>query len=463
MDPEKQPLLTQDKEAGLPPSYNRDSGWIDPAEALEAGKPEWACTPPFPQDMPAGRKTTVSRSAFVDNAVRDWEGKRTVLDAMTYTIQDLITWKALTIVKNTQWAKSSTWIMSAKLFVLSVLVALSVVAVAKEPAELKTSKFNEVGSYLNVFVGLLLGFFMSSSMNRWYASANGFMELFDSIRNLQMQLFALGVPSHMNAHCVRYGLVSAKLLAKGLNVEALPPEERARVGAQMWADLDTGYENDTDVDIDGTPRRQSRRTMAILKPHESAILQTKSDPAEMMWIWVASYIGRMAQDGVIPNMSSPTYGRIMSLAQDAHSGIVKVRANIQVQAPFIYIHMLSTLVHINNIINALTFGITAGAMVGTWLNRHYSQQLHYQHTPHKDELVHDAENMVVCFFFSVVGPFLYQALLEVSVCIAQPFANQDGQIPTDRLLKMLEHDLADGFDMASALPGWEPPCYQAKS
>merc|ERR1740117_2665868 len=84
-------------------------------------------------------------------------------------------------------------------------------------------------------------------------------------------------------------------------------------------------------------------------------------------MWVTSLVGRMAQDGSIPPMPSPTYGRIMGLAQSAHGGIRQVRSCTNVQAPYIYVHMLAVVVHINNLLNAISFGLILGTSWGTSL------------------------------------------------------------------------------------------------
>merc|ERR1719379_321617 len=111
-----------------------------------------------------------------------------------------------------------------------------------------------------------------------------------------------------------------------------------------------------------------------MEEHEEKVLRMTRDPPGMMWMWIAALIGRLAQDGWIPPMASPTYGRIMNLCQAAHGGIRQVRAAISIQAPLTYTHMLATLVHINNILCSLTFGIVSGVALGTWLSMHYEKQ-----------------------------------------------------------------------------------------
>merc|ERR1719247_2320372 len=109
----------------------------------------------------------------------------------------------------------------------------------------------------------------------------------------------------------------------------------------------------------------STESTMLLTSGEADDLKSTRDPPGMMWIWVAALMGRLAQDGFIPPMASPTYGRIMNLAQNAHGGIRSVRASISVQAPLTYTHMLATLVHTNNLLNAVTFGIVSGLAMGT--------------------------------------------------------------------------------------------------
>ena len=70
-----------------------------------------------------------------------------------------------------------------------------------------------------VFVSLLLGFFITNSVARWTSCVESFMGLFEAIRALQMQLHALGVAIEKIDRPVRYGLLSAWLLDKTLREE----------------------------------------------------------------------------------------------------------------------------------------------------------------------------------------------------------------------------------------------------
>jgi len=102
-----------------------------------------------------------------------------------------------------------------------------------------------------------------------------------------------------------------------------------------------------------------------------------------MWVWVGSLIGRMALDGDVPPMPSPTYGRIMNLAQAAQGGLRQVRTSIVVQMPFVYVHTLACLVHLNCILLAMTMGLALGT------TSHGIRQYvhHYYYEEHPDPTI----------------------------------------------------------------------------
>ena len=51
---------------------------------------------------------------------------------------------------------------------------------------IKMEMVHALGTFLNAFVGMLLGFFVSSSMNRWHGCDQGFMELLEAVRCMHM-------------------------------------------------------------------------------------------------------------------------------------------------------------------------------------------------------------------------------------------------------------------------------------
>jgi len=375
-------------------------------------------------------------------------------DSVSYNTATLGSLRILLKTGFTVWRRPGLWHMAGTLFLLSFLIAIVVVYVVSDPAALEVSKFAKIGTFLNVFVGLLLGFFMSASMGRWYDCANGFMDLFDAVRTLQMQFYSLGVDEKKMDQILRYGVLSARMLAEELHTKASPTYGPAEV-EEMWQRIGRNL-----VPDDGH--------FSHVLEEEISVLRSVADPPGTVWTWVCIMLGRMSQDGEIPPMPSPTYGRMMGLAQAGHSGVRLVRSSVNVQPPFIYVQMLAALVHINNLINAISFGLTWGSSIGTTLAMlHVSPpgEHPYDHGAKTGEVARDTQNVIVSFFFSCFGPFIYQALLEVSIAIAQPFSSNDGEIPTHRLLRNLERDLQDGKMISrqrNMPPNWEKPHFKPR-
>lgn len=386
-------------------------------------------------------------------------GSSVIVDSMTYESKSLLGWSVFTIWGNhSAFANPRIYSVAIYLLGISALTALPVVFLIPDAAEVKASKLKDIITFLRYFVGLLLGFFLSSSVNRWYECVGGFLELFDAIRNLQMQFYALGVSKEKTYTCIRYGVLSGWFLSMELRLEKLPTEKKLEGMTKMWNDvLDQGKIN------------SERGQYLLLSPDECAVLRSVENPecelsvSTSLWMWVGSLVGRMAQDGEIPPMQSPTYGRIMNIAQDAHSGIRKVRAAVSVQVPFVYAHTLAILVHINNFFSAVSFGITLGLTVGSWwmLTRgHHPNPKGKDFKVNMGDVYRDVETLFVNFITGMLGPFIYQMLLDVSMCIAQPFHNEEANIPTEKLLACLEKDLQDAKLMAERPALWESPFFQ---
>ena len=250
------------------------------------------------------------------------------------------------------------------LLLIATCVATSVALMVSDPAKLDVGRFQRISTFLEVVVGLLLGFFLSSSVQRWYNCTNGFLELFDAIRSLHMQLNALGVPKERVHLCLRYCVVSADCLDNDLIAAAMAPDDRKAFLQSQWENLTTDAE-------DGSAFTDRSKGFAFLLAAERDILMKIEDPAQTLWVWVTSLLTRMAADGEIPPIPSPTYGRIITIAEQAYAGIRTVRASIRVQPPYVHVQMMAALVLVNNLINAISFGMSAGVTFSMCLARYH--------------------------------------------------------------------------------------------
>jgi len=365
------------------------------------------------------------------------------IDSVTYNAGGLGSLRTLGNLSFTVWKRPAILITAMVLLMTSTVTALLVMLVVKSPHQLDASKWEALSNILNSFVGLLLGFFMSTSMSRWYACMTGFLQVFDSVRALQRQLYSLGVPTAQTDNILRFGVLSSRMLTVDMHLKAMHDHSKERV-EEMWGTIAAG-----------------RGLYTSITDQEMETLRQTADPPGTIWTWVAMFIGRLSQDGWVPPMGSPTYGAIMETVESARKGIRDARTSTIVTPPFIYVQMLAALVHINNIIDAIGFGLTLGAAWATALQEKNLGVYSDEDKVTKGHVARDTQDVIVSMFFGFFGPLIYQALLEVSIAIAQPFSSEDGEIPTRWLLHNLENDLLDNKRAASQLPkGWLQPHFK---
>jgi len=369
-------------------------------------------------------------------------------DSTCYDIDNMLYWSAFTMLQGSAWENAALWGSIARSCLVSILV--TVLALFTPYASLiNTNTLTKLGAFMAVFIGFMLGFFVSSAIRRWYLSTEAFMTLLDSVRQLQMQLSALGVAEHYIKTVSRYGMLSSWLLNLTLHMhchykpgQASEDEDHddAEHLEELWTALDTLRPH-------------------LAKPHERAALMQLKDSYCLVWTWVASLIGRLAKDGEIPPMQSPTYGRILDLIQRAFVAIRDSKTPFLVKAPFIYIHTLVIFVHINAIINAMMFGIHLGTTISSAAIPREFTDLGLD----VPDVTQKITEMTVGFCIHMIAPALYLTLLDASLCLSQPFKFQDAKIPLMRLLVECEIDLESAQELSGEPPLWEKPQFKTKS
>jgi len=350
------------------------------------------------------------------------------------------------MIEGSAWENEALWGSIGR----SCLVSLTMAALAwftPYATVIDSGTLMKLGAFMAVFIGFMLGFFMSSSIQRWFTSTDAFMQLLDAVRKLQMQMAALGVAEHYVNKITRYGMLSAWLLnlnlhlhchfKPGVDIEEEDVDDQDHI-LEIWGTLD-------------------KLRPHLAKPKERAVLMQYNDSYALLWTWVASLVGRMAKDGDIPPMVSPTYGRILDLIQQAFASLRDARTPFLVKAPFVYIHTLVILVHINGILNAMLFGIQVGATIS--FATYTPDQLARMNVDVKDTSSKLTE-LLVAFCLHMIAPALYLTLLDASLCMSQPFKFQDAKIPLMRLLVDCENDLESAQSIADEPPLWKKPKFK---
>lgn len=406
---------------------------------------------------PAGQKTKhESTTAMIEEAMieeddylEENETKAHVVDPMTYNNMWLKSWMVFYNLKNTIWHNSDLWSMMAKLLILSLAVGVLCYFCMTNSANLDTSKFDDITTFINIFVSLMLSFFLSESVSRWSSCVDGYLKLFNSIRNLSLQFHALGIDRDMHHLALRYGVLSTFFLHNELKRKSLPVEQQQPNWNKMWENIRKN-----------SPALAAKNSKKYVTEKEQAILEGVQDCAGQMWLWVGTLVGHMAKSGEVPGMATPTYGRILSLCQDAQEGVRQVRTSIFVKLPFVYVHTLATLVHVTNILFAISLGCTLGSASGGIVR--YAKSVWYGEAVPAYLPIQQVQSIVIETLKCALGPLLYQAFFELGCSISAPFSHPDGAIPVSKMIHALERDLLDSEKLADNLPNWDTPCFKDK-
>jgi len=369
-----------------------------------------------------------------------------VKDTMTYNSLGLLSWMALADATRTVWSNYTLWIMACRFSSVVLAIAVLEMSMFADPGSMDPLAFSEITSVLTVFVSLLLGFYLTSSIKRWTTCIDGFLSLFEVIRALQMQLHALGVGRESIAKVVRFGMVSAWLCARLQKIEGMAKNKREAALKETWLEL----QNPTDPYLG-------------LTKEECEKLRDIHDPCPILWLWVALFLGRLASDGDIPPMASPTYGRMVMLANDAQVALKEVRMCGEVKIPYLYTHTLSAVVHVNNILCAISMGMTLGSCIGQLLTIWDPRMTLYGAKSHPTFSASEIWQMLLvqtlkCF----VAPLLYQACLEICFCLYSAFGGEteEAMVPADRMVREWTRELDGLMDLAAKPPHWPPPIFK---
>jgi len=366
------------------------------------------------------------------------------INEFTYDPNALLTGFSWLRLDSTIWKSWSLWASMGVFLITVVAVTAIVVLLVHDPAALTIEWFLKVTYFLNFFVALLIGYFMRDSIHRWHECVEGFLELGDSIRKLCMQLEALGVPQNRVDLCSRYGLLSGWILKMQMVQEEFTLDEEAAQKLRYALCL--------------KPGQKHRGCAPRLDPQELNLLSQAADPVHILISWIMSLLASMSEDGDIPAMPTPVFGRIMELPQAMYKGIRKVRNNVNTRTPFLYVRTLATIVQTNIIMNAICLGLVLGSIVSMAMVHH---DLHYINPKvHPSQLVEDTGFGLVALVVCSFGPLIFLALTEVSIALSQPFATKFGQIPVSSIMLKVEEDLADMKMLTAELPHWKRPYFK---
>lgn len=238
-------------------------------------------------------------------------------------------------------------------------------------SSLEVEPLDALAEQVNAFVPFVLALFVSLTLSRWWSlRVTALGKVFDSLANTCMI-----VASELNdlkwrdvrTGVMKYGMASVELLVQAAR-------EAEEVDALTDNDLLTDAEADFIKEYD-----LWQRPMVI-------------------WAWIMHVITDAMDHDKTPAASRQAVIHQCTAARD---GMANINMYLDTQLPFAYVHLITLLVNVQNLLMALKSGLTFARAVPTV----------------------DAFVMVQQVLSTIIIVFIYQALLTISYTIMDPFGD----------------------------------------
>jgi len=141
--------------------------------------------------------------------------------------------------------------------------------------------------------------------------------------------------------------------------------------------------------------------LGILKSEEIRYLAGREQKAQLVWIWIARYalaLGTRTKDADNDHIAAVKIQKRCCVGRGAVSSI---KTQLGTQLPFTYVQLIAMLVQCSHVVMAVGCGYTAAAAWGTGKFAMLTAQV----------------------VQAVLVPLIFQSLLDVCVCINDPFGS----------------------------------------
>eukprot|EP00746_Dinoflagellata_sp_MGD_P136752 gnl/MRDRNA2_/MRDRNA2_70633_c0_seq1.p1 gnl/MRDRNA2_/MRDRNA2_70633_c0~~gnl/MRDRNA2_/MRDRNA2_70633_c0_seq1.p1 ORF type:complete len:425 (-),score=81.37 gnl/MRDRNA2_/MRDRNA2_70633_c0_seq1:119-1393(-) len=342
---------------------------------------------------------------------------------ITYNPEVLSSFRIFIMFQGTVFLSKRIWILVASLVCVALSVMCIVIFCVPSPKKLSTERFAQMSAFLKVFIAFMLGLFLNNALQRWWNLTMKVTEIMLSIKKMIYCLNSVGAPAEPRDEIQRLCIVAVNL----------------------WiCEVHTVWLNDDVAEEEWESCFTKLTEKGILRPHEHRFLlkipaeHGKCLRATSVFAWVGQRITDVVNEHSIP---PPIHARLMVMANDADDKINLSKIFSQVQMPFMYTHMLAVLVHVNNLLVAITCGLTMGSAAGELYQR--QRQAGSGGVPPRN--VYTAlQVLVVNMIIMIVNPLLYQAFLQIAATLCYPFGDHGeswARLPLQRYLNELEEHL----------------------
>jgi hypothetical protein len=263
-------------------------------------------------------------------------------------------------------------------------------------------ELENLAEYLNVFIPFILGLYISSGLSRWWSlRVDGLGAVLDAAQNTALLMSGMFPgPEWVELHdqVLKWALASVTLIVHSCrgsgNIDGLGPSGDNLITAE-----------------------------------EKEILETAPYRARpvLIWTWILLLNAKACHEH---NLPEGKYRDIAAECLFARNGISTIWTFLRTQLPFAYVHLVTFLVNVNNLVVAVKCGILSSMAI-------------------KEEIWSQLVNQVLFLF---VVPPLYQGLLGISHVIHDPFGEDLLDFP---VMAFQENLNESAFSLTSS--GWKCP------
>lgn len=322
----------------------------------------------------------------------DDQGRPPPPQLLHYNVRHVSSALSLLTLRGTVFASWPIWLHGLGHAALAALVCGLVLLSCQRPELIDTERVGELVVYSSALVGFLLVLYISASVRRWWAlRLEALGGLWAAVGDLSLLLSA-HLPhgsAELKALVLRYGLASFELTfmqAQG---------------------------------TDGMLRGLVEERM--LTEDEKRKLEELVSKPQAMWVWIAGIFRQLAERGKLSSRLLVTVYGICSRARASVGRGQGAFAYLDTQLPFSYVHLISVLVHLNNVAISVKSGVVAA--VAIWNISRPEKSGH---------AVSDTENVYVLLMqvtFVVGITALYHAVLETSAALSDPLNDRFQDFP----------------------------------
>jgi hypothetical protein len=323
--------------------------------------------------------------------------------------------------------------------------------------KLDTGRFNDFVTYIKVFIAFMLGLFLNNAFKRWWSSVSHFKRFLVSIKQLIFTMQAVGVRLELHKEVERLTVCSAYVLNEEVHCAQIGS---ARERRDRWEEsfnklVDQGYltvEERDDLEKQSRCLEGAQNTLGVM--------------STLIWIWVGESMGQVKLE---PKVAPPMYVRLLFLCQDCLAQVELLKTNLIVQLPFTYVHMLCAMVHLANILLAISCGLTIGSAFAEVQSRHHALDTMDESSPEEEAgeyflLLHFAQSvgtkvlgpskshvikemytaiqmLGLQFVILLFQPLMYQSFLVIAHALCYPYGSGLCHMPTESFIQQIEYEL----------------------